>query len=70
VHLSAAMIPPQSALDELAAPPLLTRLVETLGSYTGPEWWMTHLSVLRRTWVKPGVVARPFEVIDEVVFEG
>ena len=51
-------------------PPFLNRLVETLGSYTGPEWWMTHLSVLRRTWVKPGVVARPFEVIDEVVFEG
>jgi len=51
-------------------PPFLTRLVETLGSYTGPEWWMTHLSVLRRTWVKPGIVARPFEVIDEVVFEG
>ena len=80
MHLSAAMIPPQSALDELAA------LVRSVGGdelqfeavpadwmqlpVTGPEWQMTHLSVLRRTWVKPGVVARPFEVIDEVVFEG
>ena len=80
VHLSAAMIPPQSALDELAA------LVRSVGGdelqfeaipadwmqlpVTGPEWQMTHLSVLRRTWVKSGVVARPFEVIDEVVFEG
>lgn len=51
-------------------PPFLTRLVETVGSYSGPEWWMTHLSVLRRTWVKSDGTGRPFEVMDEVVFEG
>lgn len=48
--------------------PFLTRVVETVGAYSGPEWWMTHLSVVRKSWVKADGMACPFEVIDDVVF--
>jgi 2'-5' RNA ligase len=50
--------------------PFLTQLVETVGSYTGPAWPMTHLSVLRKSWVKPDGDASSFEVVNEIVFEG
>jgi len=50
--------------------PFLTRLVEAVESYSGPEWEMTHLSVLRKNWVKSDGPGRPFEVVDEVVFDG
>jgi len=51
-------------------PPFLSRLVESVGSYTGPEWWMTHLSVVRKSWGSSDGIARPFEIVDEVVFDG
>jgi 2'-5' RNA ligase len=57
-------------VNAMTTPPFQSRLVESLGSYTGPEWWLSHLSLVRKSWAKSDELARPFEVVDEVVFDG